>query len=141
MKNLITLLALATLTLTACQKTQYADEQQDDTTAKPTVYIYGRAIDSFGAPKANMRFEVAQAGNSLKTATDYWVAPTDSFATDALGNFHFTMHKPQLDPRIAFQQLDLWLYIDDHAFISTFRIKLPASDSINLNDLSMINLR
>jgi hypothetical protein len=126
-KNLITLLALATFSLTACKK-------EATTTPAEMLYVYGHAVDSVGTPKANMHFDVLLGRNLFESGASFNATPIDSFVTDSLGSFHFTMYKPLHNQQVTI--LYNWSTVS-----STFTITLPVGDSLNVNNLSVIDLR
>jgi hypothetical protein len=88
MKNLITLLALATISLTACQKTQYADRKKND---NPRIGISGFIVDSQGHPQANITY-TSQLG---ELPTKYSTISQTDVRTNAAGYFNTTLRIPE----------------------------------------------
>ena len=126
MKNLIKLLALATISLAACNKKETAPAQ--------LVYVYGRIIDSSNTAEANKPYEVILGDNPIKSPNAVSYTTLSTFATDSAGNFNFTIYKPEHDRKAT-----IWY---NQSYLSyPFTITPSVGDSLNIGSITLADVR
>jgi hypothetical protein len=134
MKNLIKLLALATLSLTACQKTQYADEKKD---TNPKIGINGHLVDSNNHALANGSFYTATISPSTLSSASANAMNINAFhfRTNANGDFQVTI-------RVKEEGDSIYIYPDvpmARIRAAAFNVNPPIEKWIDLGTLKVNN--
>ncbi|RYE23790.1 MAG: hypothetical protein EOP51_09480 [Sphingobacteriales bacterium] len=134
MKNLITILTLATVSLAACYKEPKTYKQPKDT--NPKIGIYGHLIDSNGRDMGSGKFHTSTLSPStlLHAASNHLVSQF-KFSTYYDGNFQVTI-------RVAEQGDSIYIYPDTPMQViraAAFKVNPPIEKWIDVGTLKMIS--